>query len=112
MLVAKLTTEVEKVYQEQGSLEVKTFTCQYLIGYVASYSLNGECNIYYKLGKVDLNAKPHEKFKKLIHGYVELTQEEIADWGTDDSKLLEVLAEKLGLEVEEVFELEGETFKR
>lgn len=111
MLVAKLTTEVEKVYQKHDSLEVKTFTAQYLTARVQRYDLNGDCNVYYKLGKVYLEAKPHEKFKKLLHGFIYLTQEEVADWGTDDSKLLEILAKKLGLEIEEIFELESERFK-
>ena len=112
MLVAKLTKEVEKVYQAQGSLEVKTFTCDHLTARVMRYDLNSICMVYYKLGKVDSGAKQHERFKQLIQGFLNLGKEDVATWGTDDSVLLEIVANKLGLEVEEVFELEGETFKQ
>ena len=111
MLVAKLDKEVEKLYQKPQGLEVKTFLCDHLCVRVTDYDLNNSCRVYYKLGKVDLEAKENERFKKLIQNYMNLTAEDVATWGTDDAELLKIVANKLGLEVKEVFELEGERFK-
>lgn len=112
MLVAKLVTPIEKIYQESSGIGIHKILCSYISAKVMQYDLDGDGTVYYKLGKLDLEANEHEKFKKLIHGFLELNKEDVATWGTDDAELLRIVASKLDLEVEEVFELEGEWFKQ
>jgi hypothetical protein len=112
MLVAKLTKPVEKIYQKQG-LETETITAQYLAASAADYTLgDSNAKFYYKVGKVEFDEtdKP-VKFDRVIYGNIELNEEEVAQWGTDDTVALNMLAVKLGVEVDSFLTIEGERFK-
>lgn len=112
MLIAKLTEPVEKIYQKNG-LETETVTAQYLAVSVSNYDMGATLSIFnYKIGKFENQSssiKPY--FNPVIRGSVRLTEQEFADWGTDDTVLLQIVANKLNVEIESIETLKGENFK-
>jgi hypothetical protein len=101
MILAKLKTPFERYYQ--NGIETIVVSCDYISATVENYELGKpELNFYYKLGKLkfDENGNPQD-FLKVAAGNIAIKAEDLTDWGADDYKALEVLAEKLNLELEE-----------
>lgn len=101
MILAKLKTPFERYYQ--NGIETTVVTCDYISATIADYELGQpKLSFYYKLGKLkfDEEGKPVD-FSKVTAGNISISAEDLADWGADDYKALEVLAEKLNLELEE-----------
>jgi len=102
MLVAKLKKPVEKIYQKSG-LQTEVVTADYLIANVNNYVI-GQSNtfFYYKIGKVEFNQNGQIKeFNPVIRGGIDLTAEDLQDWGTDDFVALKAISKKLGIEIED-----------
>ena len=53
--------------------------------------------------KLDADKKPKE-FEVVIRDVAKLTSEELANWGTDDSVVLELIAAKLGVTITQKIE--------
>jgi hypothetical protein len=112
MLLGKLKEPVQKIYQGEG-LSTVTVTAEYLAASVNDYAMGTtKQQFYYKIGKVKFDDEGVAiAFDPVIRGYVVLTDEDFADWGTDDFVALQAVATKLGIEVTERLTLESELFK-
>lgn len=102
MLLAKLVTPVEKIYQT-GGLKQEKVSAEYLAASVHDYAMGEvKTNFYYKIGKVELDQDGKIKdFKPVIKGYVGVDSKELSDWGTDDFVALKAVAKALEIEVED-----------
>ena len=102
MLLAKLVNPIEKVYQGQG-VEIIKVTVEYFAINAHNYIMGSvKSKFYYKFGKVKLDEDGIVvDFNPVIRGYIELTAEELSDWGTDDFEALKAVAKKLNIEIEE-----------
>jgi hypothetical protein len=112
MLLGKLKEPVEKIYQGPG-LTTVTVTGEYLAASANDYVMGTtKQEFYYKIGKVKFDEEGTAiAFDAVIRGYVILTEEDFADWGTDDFVVLQAIAIKLGIEVTERLTLENELFR-
>ena len=97
MILIKLKTPFEKLYQ--NGLETKVVTCEYISATIENYQLgNAEFNFYYKLGKLEFDNEGNPiEFKQVVSGYSVINEKDLVDWGADDFKAIEILAEKLNL---------------
>jgi hypothetical protein len=112
MLLGKLKEPVEKIYQGMG-LETTVVTGEYLAVSAMTYVMGvTHKQFYYKIGKVNFdNSGVAINFDPVIRGFIELTSEEFSEWGTDDFVMLEIVANKLGIELVDRLIMENEIFK-
>lgn len=102
MLIAKLKEPLEKIYQGPG-ISTITATCEYIAVSAENYEMNSSStHFYYKIGKIEFDNENNPiKFEAIIRGYIDLTAEELIDWGTDDYFAIKAVANKLGVELNE-----------
>lgn len=102
MLIAKLKEPLEKIYQGPGITTILV-SCEYMSVSVERYQMNQEqSNFYYKIGKMKFDEENNPlRFEPIIRGYVVLSAEELADWGTDDYVAIKCVADKLGIALDE-----------
>jgi hypothetical protein len=100
MLLGKLATPAIKVYQN-GAFSSTTATAEYLIVSTQRYII-GEEKTEFELRFVNIITENEEKrFDIILREILEMTAEELANWGTDDSVLLDIIAAKLGTSITE-----------
>jgi hypothetical protein len=120
MLIAKLETPVNKVYQGNG-LQSTIVECNHMFVNITEYGIgNNTVTIEIKFGNLqlkDLNTPagidventhvisgftPKEVFDIVFKSSTLLNlDEDLKDWTNDDSHVLDVVAEKLGLTITE-----------
>jgi len=112
MLLGKLKEPVEKIYQSEG-LSTITVTAEYIAASATDYVMGTtEQRFYYKIGKVKFDDEGNPvKFDPVIRGSISLTEEDFADWGTDDFIALQAIATKLGIEVTDRLVIDNELFR-
>lgn len=107
MLFAKLTQPIVKTYHRNifnpitisGSY-ISVNTQEYVLGAPTSSFICRIGNLEYdEFGSV-------RYFKDFARYQVNLTSDELSNWGTDDTSCLEIITTKLGLEVEEYLDLD------
>jgi len=100
MLLGKLETPFTKVIQS-GPFESTTITADYMVIGTQTYVM-GENNVTFELrfGNIiieDLN----ERFDIVSRHNLQMTQEELSTWGTDDTILFQLVADKIGVSIVE-----------
>lgn len=100
MLYLKLTTPVSKVYQE--GFTQTTVSGSYLVAQATNYDLGATTSSFYtKVGKMEFDETGSAtSFKSIISDNIQLTSDELANWGTDDFEVLKVIASKLNFSIE------------
>lgn len=95
MLLGELATPATKVIQN-GAFGNTTVTADYMVVGVQRFVI-GEDNINLDLrfGNIIIENEK-ERFDIVLRQTIEMTSEELATWGTDDSVLLDLVALKLG----------------
>lgn len=117
MLIAKLNTELELIIQiSPVKTETRTVNCFYVIplGYKLGTSKSDFHVHFCKENEVPKNPANHVEgegeMKKEYTAekifYQTLTSEELANWGSDDKSLLEIIANKNGLVISEYLNIE------
>ena len=102
MLLGKIKTPVKKIYQGQGLSTIEV-SCEYIAIAAENYEMNQPLTKFrYKIGKVEFHNK-HSKitFKDVIRGSVEIKAEDLTSWGADDYAAIKIVADKLGLELDD-----------
>jgi hypothetical protein len=94
MLLGKLAKPATKVYQD-GVFSTKTEIAEYLV--VCTQFVIGENKTSFELrfGNI-ITENEKERFDILLRHFLEMTSQELSTWGTDDSVLLDIIAQKLG----------------
>lgn len=100
MLLGKLKTPATKVYQS-GAFSSTTATADYMSVATQRFVI-GEDKTSFELRFGNLTIENEkERFDVLLRENIELTSDEISNWGTDDSVLLDLIAVKLGTSITE-----------
>lgn len=102
MLYAKISPAAQVVKQD-GPFNTTLQTADHMIvsaGYIMGAS-STEFNIGYGNPVNDADGKI-VSWNFLISEQLTLTKEELADWGTDDSYIINLIAQKKGLQVIEI----------
>ena len=95
MLLGKLGTPATKTY-EISPFETKTVEAWYMVAKAERYVI-GDPKIEFELRFGNLKIENgKQEFDVLTRSKLELTNEELASWGTDDSIVLDLVAAKLG----------------
>lgn len=95
MLLGKLSTQATKVYQN-GAFNTTTATADYLNVSTEKYVIGAsEVSFELRFGNI-ITENEEERFDILLRDKLTMTSEELATWGTDDSVLLDLIAQKLG----------------
>ena len=100
MLLGKLASPAVKVYQN-GAFSTTAASAEYMIVSTERFVI-GEDKASFELrfGNVIIENEK-ERFDVLLRENLQMTSEELATWGTDDSVLLDLIAAKLGTTVTE-----------
>lgn len=95
MLLGKLETPAIKVYQN-GAFSTNAVSAEYMVVSTEKFVI-GEDKTSFELrfGNV-ITENEKERFDILLRESLQMTSEELATWGTDDSVLLDIIAAKLG----------------
>lgn len=110
MLVARVNPPAKKLFQTSpfNTVEVEAdlmiAKCSNLVVGAMSGSMNDEIVFQVRFGKIKYEKNPdgtdsNPIFDNVVITRVSFTQEEMADWGTDDSIVYEKIAQKLGFNV-------------
>jgi hypothetical protein len=122
MLLARLETPVTKVYQTDN-LQTISVECNYMFAYAKNYGIGkNEIDFEVRFGNFEerkhnamlgidvtpadevtnINARVTETFDTVIRTSQVLNlNEDLKDWTNDDSHVLDVIAQKMGLVIEE-----------
>lgn len=105
MLLGKLATPAVKVIQN-GAFKTTSITAEYLVVSTQRFVI-GESRTSFELrfGNV-ITENEKERFDIVLRDTLELTSDELATWGTDDSVLLDIIAVKLGTSIVEKITLD------
>lgn len=95
MLLGKLASPAVKVYQN-GAFSTTATNADYMIVSTQRFVI-GEDKVSFELrfGNIIIENEK-ERFDVLIRENLQMTSDELATWGTDDSVLLDLIATKLG----------------
>jgi hypothetical protein len=112
MLYAKINPKASFVKQEGPFAAPVTVEADYLTALARPYAAGAsQTNFEVQFGNAVLNEEGVVvSINQVSNSSVVLTAEELVNWGTDDSLLLEAIAAKLGTTVESVIELENNNF--
>jgi hypothetical protein len=112
MLYAKINPKASFVKQEGPFTAPVTVEADCLTALARPYAAGAsKTNFEVQFGNVVLNEEGVvTSVNQVSNTSVVLTAEELVNWGTDDSVLLETIATKLGTTVESVIELENNNF--
>jgi hypothetical protein len=110
MIIAKLTQPYTRTYYGDG-FSTTTISGSYLVATTQYYVLGAPTSSFLcRIGGLETESGPDNvpvlRFKDFIRQGINLTSEELSNWGTDDTACLEAIATKLELEVEEYLDLE------
>lgn len=106
MLLAKISPAAEYIHKPTPFTH-EIITLDYMMAAATPYRLGAtEVEFTTRFGNLMYNTKSGKlaHFAQYQGGNVKLTQEEIADWGTDDKVVLTKIAEKYGVEIVEIIE--------
>ena len=100
MLLGKLAVAATKVYQN-GAFSTRTETAEYMVVCTSRFVI-GETRINFdvRFGNILLE-NGIERFDILIRENITMENEELSNWGTDDSVLLDIIAVKIGATITE-----------
>lgn len=100
MLLGKLATPALKVFQN-GAFGTTTANANYMVVCAQRFVI-GEDKTSFELrfGNIIIE-NDQERFDLLLRENLEMTSVELATWGTDDSVLLDLIANKLGTTITE-----------
>jgi hypothetical protein len=94
MLLGKLLKKAYKVYQE-GPFETTTAYADYIVVSTQKYVIGSDkVSFELRFGNIVIENEK-ERFDKLMEINLLMTSEELSTWGTDDSVLLDLIAEKI-----------------
>ena len=100
MLLGKLASPAIKVYQN-GAFNSTTATAEYMMVSTQRFII-GEDKTSFELRFGNLITETEkERFDIVLRQTVNMTSEELATWGTDDSILLDLIASKIGATITE-----------
>lgn len=100
MLLGKLATPATKVLQN-GAFNTTTISAEYMEVSTQRYVIGEDKTLFeLRFGNV-ITENDKERFDIVLRQDLELTSEELATWGTDDSVLLDIIAAKLGATITE-----------
>jgi hypothetical protein len=112
MLIARINPPAKRIIQT-GPFETKEFTGDLMILRCEKLTVgtNEDIEIEVRFGNVKYErnldgSQGKALFDKVYRMNVSLTQQEAAGWGTDDSVLYDIVAQKLGLSVTEKIEID------
>ena len=96
MLLGKLATPATKFIQN-GAFGNTTATADYMVVSIKRFVIGEDkISIELRFGNV-ITENEQERFDILLREHLEMTSEELATWGTDDSVLLDIVALRLGI---------------
>lgn len=96
MLLGKLATPATKVYQH-GAFSTTTATAEYMIVKTDTFLMGGKSVIFeLRFGNLVVENEK-ERFDGLLVDKLTMTTEELTTWGTDDSVLFDLIANKLNI---------------
>jgi hypothetical protein len=108
MLVAKITPPAKKVI-EVSPFSSTTEELNYMTAIARPYVPGSEStNFQVQFGS--LNSNENTRFSSQLNSQLNLTSEELSNWGTNDEVLLEIIANKLGVDVIEIIEVSQRQF--
>jgi hypothetical protein len=100
MLLGKLATPAQKVVQN-GAFSTTIINAEYMVVSTQRYVIGEEKTLFeLRFGNV-ITENGQERFDIVLRQDLEMTAEELANWGTDDAVLLDIIAAKLGASVTE-----------
>lgn len=95
MILGKLATPALKVIQN-GAFGNTTVTADYMVVSTQRFVIGEDTiDLELRFGNV-ITENEQERFDIVLRENIEMTSEELATWGTDDSVLLDLVALKLG----------------
>lgn len=97
MLLGKLATPAIKVVQN-GAFATTAIPAEYLVVSTERFVI-GEPKASFELRFGNVIIEEKERFDIVLRQNFELTSDELATWGTDDSVLLDIIAAKLGTSI-------------
>lgn len=104
MLVAKINPSAKKVI-EVTPFSSTTVELEYMTAIARPYIPGSEStNFQIQFGTLSSN-NDKMKFSSELNDQLTLSSEELSNWGTNDDVLLNVVANKLGVEVLEIVEV-------
>lgn len=112
MIYAKINPKASFVQQTGPFTPSVTVEAEYFTALARPYALGeSQTNFQIQFGNAVLNEEGIiTSINQVSSSSLVLTAEELVDWGTDDSILLEVIATKLGTSVESVINLEDNPY--
>jgi hypothetical protein len=100
MLLGKLSTPASKVYQA-GPFETTTILGEYITVSINTFVIGSSSVIFeLRFGNI-ITENEQERFDIVIRDLITLTNDELAEWGTDDAVLLDLVAAKLNNSITE-----------
>jgi hypothetical protein len=111
MLYAKITPAAEKIEQVTPFSSV-TQTADYMSALARPYGLGSESvNFEILFGNItfDENNQP-VRFQNVLSSNLRLTEQQLQNWGTDDSVVLQQIASILGVTIESYVTVDNERF--
>ena len=95
MLLGKLATPALKVVQN-GAFDTTSISAEYMAVSTSRFVIGEDKTIFQlRFGNIIVE-NDEERFDIVLRENIDLTSEELATWGTDDSVLLDIIATKLG----------------
>jgi hypothetical protein len=109
MLVAKISPAASFVSQSNPFSQPETTTVEHMAvvmnNYVVGGGIRSNFQVIFGFYTPEFNENS-PSFTTVTHTSVDFTSEELSNWGTDDSFILNAVANKLGTSVVEVIEKE------
>ena len=102
MLYAKISPAAQLVTQN-GPFGTTTKSAEYVAISALDYSLGANpVNLIVQYGEPIFNGEQFLFFNPIIRQRLELTSEQLATWGTDDSVVFNIVAQNQGFEIVEL----------
>lgn len=100
MLLGKLTTPAIKIVQN-GPFETTSITADYIIISTENFVI-GNPSVSFQVRFINIvTENEKERPDIVLRQSIKMTSEELSNWGTDDSILLDIVAAKLGTTIVE-----------
>jgi hypothetical protein len=100
MLLGKLATPATKVIQE-GFFNSTTISSEYLIAGTQIFIIGEDYTTFQiRFGNI-ITENGEERFDIVLRDVIKMTSEELSTWGTDDSVVLDLIANKIGTTITE-----------
>jgi hypothetical protein len=102
MLYAKINPPASRVDQSNPFGSPRTVISNYMTAMARPYALGGRRTRFeIQYGNVTLNADGYATgFSQEMNGEIILTSEQLANWGSDDSVVLQIIAASVGTSIE------------